>query len=665
MLNIDKDFSVFFPKLKFQLKDFQKRVISNVVENGNTLCILPTGGGKSVIYWMSALELHGISIVISPLTALIEEQAKKIEEQGYEVLKIHGGISAVKQMQTLSKLAKGEINPQFIFLSPEKIATDGYLEFCLRKRKNDIKLLVIDEVHCVSQWGMSFRPFYRRIPAFMDSLFGQNDWCKVLALTATLNSKEIADICHYFNITKNNIIMKDILMRSGIQLHVNKFKNETEKTEKFWEIIHNHQDEKILVYVYRKYNKRGVEDFCREALEKGYNAVAFHGDMTADERMNVVEQFKNGDINIVFATNAFGMGIDIPDIRVVIHYMIPESIEQYYQEVGRASRDECGANAYLLYSNKNIEVKKTYFIDGAFPKEDTLREVYNKIGKKTGYQTLSYFEDDEIQKCLLYYLDAGLIEIVCKGFADLSNLKNIKNADLQKLYDCTKTKGFVRTVNKAEILPSELSELVYSSILNGDAETDKAPERWLIIKVNATEIDTETMNRICNDIAEKKKYKHELLDYFTYLLETNPNTQQLHQEIAAYLGTDRHQLARIYKTNDGTQVRSKSEVIISNLLSAAGITYEYEKKLYYTEDKWIEPDFTIALPCGKQIYWEHVGMLGREEYDARWGDKIDIYKKYFPDSMVKTYESGALSRDASELIEKIKQLMVKTNETEI
>ena len=294
-----------------------------------------------------------------------------------------------------------------------------------------------------------------------------------------------------------------------------------------------------------------------------------------------------------------------------------------------------------------------------------MREVYNKIGKKTGYQTLSYFEDDEIQKCLLYYLDAGLIEIVCKGFADLSNLKNIKNADLQKLYDCTKTKGFVRTVNKAEILPSELSELVYSSILNGDAETDKAPERWLIIKVNATEIDTETMNHICNDIAEKKKYKHELLDYFTYLLETNPNTQQLHQEIAAYLGTDRHQLARIYKTNDGTQVRSKSEVIISNLLSAAGITYEYEKKLYYTEDKWIEPDFTIVLPCGKQIYWEHVGMLGREEYDARWGDKIDIYKKYFPDSMVKTYESGALSRDASELIEKIKQLMVKTNETEI
>lgn len=101
------------------------------------------------------------------------------------------------------------------------------------------------------------------------------------------------------------------------------------------------------------------------------------------------------------------------------------------------------------------------------------------------------------------------------------------------------------------------------------------------------------------------------------MLENNPNTQQLHQEIAAYFGTEKHQLARIYKANDGTQVRSKSEVIISNLLSAAGIKYEYEKKLYYSKDKWIEPDFTIELPNGKELYWEHIGMLGREEYDTR------------------------------------------------
>ncbi len=657
MHDIDKDFSKFFPELDFELKPFQKKVISNVVDSGSTLCIMPTGGGKSVIYWMSTLELGGISIVISPLTALIEEQADKIEEQGYEVLKIHGGIPALKQMKTLTDFAHGKLNPKFIFLSPEKIATDGYLEHCLKARAKDIKLFVIDEVHCVSQWGISFRPFYKRIPDFMDNLFG-GEWCKILALTATLNSKEVIDICNHFRIEKKNIIMKELMMRSGIQLHVKKFNNEAEKTEKLWDIIHNHQDEKILVYVYKKYYKHGVEDLCETAQEKGYNAVSFHGEMSAEERTSIIDRFKNNEINIVFATNAFGMGIDIPDIRVVIHFMIPESIEQYYQEIGRASRDNSGANAYLLYSNKNIEVKKKYFIDSSFPDEDILRAVYKKIANKEGYQTLSYFEDAQIQQCLPYYLESGLIELTCKGFADLSSLKNIKDAKLQSLFDSTKTKGFIRTVNnskKAEyVSPKELAELVYEAILSGDATTDKALERWLIIKVNETEIDDNTMSKIMSSIDEKKNYKHQLLDYFTYVLETNQNTQQLHQEIAAYLGTEKHQLALLYKTNDGTDVRSKSEVIIANLLYAAGIKYKYEEKLYYEAGKWIEPDFTIELPNGDKIFWEHVGMLGREEYDEQWSEKIDIYNKFFPGQMVKTYESGVLSNDVSKLIEELK-----------
>lgn len=659
MHNLDKDFEQFFPKFQFQLRDFQKKVIDKVINDGNTLCIMPTGGGKSLIYWMSALELGGTAIVISPLTALIEEQALKIEEQGYEVLKIHGGISAMKQMKILMDFAKGKINPNFIFLSPEKIATDGFLEHCLKKRKNDIKLLVIDEVHCVSQWGMSFRPFYKRIPSFLNELFGSENWCKLLALTATLNSKEIADICKHFKISKNNIVMKDLLMRTGIQLHVNKFANENEKTEKFWEILHNHQDEKILVYVYRKYYKHGVEELCNEANERGYRAVAFHGDMSAEERMGIVDSFKKDDVNIVFATNAFGMGIDIPDIRVVIHFMIPESIEQYYQEVGRASRDNHGANAYLLYTNKNIEIKKAHFIDGSFPNEEKLRDVYGKIAKKSGFQTLAYFEDEEIQQCLPYYVETGLINIVCKGFSDLASLQNIQNDRLQNLYDSTKKKGFIRTVNYSEkdkyISPKELAELVYESLLSGQATTNKALERWLIIRVNETEISNERMNLIIDDINEKKNYKHQLLDYFTYLLENNSNTQHLHQEIAAYLGTEKHNLALIYETNDGTYVRSKSEAIIANLLYAANIKYKYEEKLYYTDTKWIEPDFTIYLPNGEKLYWEHIGMLGKEEYDVRWSEKIDIYKQYFPGQMIKTYESGVLSNDALRLIQDIKE----------
>ena len=654
MHKLDDDLKKYFPDFDFKLKDFQKKVISNVIEHGNTLCIMPTGGGKSLIYWMSALELGGISIVVSPLTALISEQAAKIEAQGYDVLAIHGGVSAIKQMKLLTDLANKKTTPQFIFLSPEKIATDGFLEYCLACRKEDIKLLVIDEVHCVSQWGMSFRPFYKRIPDFMNQLFGENKWCKILALTATINPKELGDICNSFHINKSNIIIQDLLMRSEIQLHTQKFLDEKEKVDKFWEIIKTHQDEKILVYVYRKYSKNGVEDLCVSAIERGYKAVTFHGDMSAAERTEIIDKFKTDQINIVFATNAFGMGIDIPNIRVVIHFMIPESVEQYYQEVGRAARDGHGANAYLLYSNKNIEVKKRYFIDGSFPTKEKLESVYKKIAIKPGYATLSYFDDEEIQQCLPYYLDAGLLEIACKGFADLKSLELIKDPVIEKYYNCTKKKGFILTAKKCSVEPKHLAHDIYSAIVNGTAVTKKALERWIILKIHKVDIEETDMEQMLSCIEERKKYKHGLLDYFVFVLDNNSSS--LHQEIASYLGTDKHNLNKIYETVDGKHVRSKSEVIICNLLHESGLEYQYEEKLFYDNNKWIEPDFTIKLSNNRKIYWEHVGMLGKEDYDTRWSQKIDIYNRYFPGCMVKTYESGSLSKDVKYLIEKIKTL---------
>lgn len=654
MIKLDDEFKSRFPKCGYQLSDLQKTCISNIVEKDNTLCIMPTGSGKSTVYWMAAALLGGITIVVSPLTALITEQAEKIAEQGYDVLTIFGGIPVSKQIKLMKEVATGKRTPSFIFLSPEKIATDGLLERCLERCKNDIRLLVIDEVHCVSQWGISFRPFYKRIPAFMDSLFGDKNWCRVLALTATLNPKELKDICDSFKIKSSNIIKQSLLMRSEIQLHVQKFKTEDEKEARFWDIINIHGDEKILVYVYRKYNKRGVEDLCKDAVERGYKATYFHGEMDASERKNIIEQFKNNTVNIVFATNAFGMGIDIPDIDVVVHFMIPESVEQYYQEVGRAARNGQTANAYLLYSNKNIDVKRRYFIDQSFPGEEKLRKTFDKISNRTGYCTLPYFEDEEIQECLPYFLESGLVDIKCKGFADLKSMSDIKNPILQGYYDSTKTKGYIRTLKKNNIEPEVLSNIVYDELIDDGITINKPLERWLIIDKKSDFIDEETMVKMLENINEKKKYKHELLDYFIYVLENAEGSQQLHQEIASYLGTDKHQLNRIYETLDGNMVRSKSEVIISNLLFKAGIQYTYEEKLFYEEGKWIEPDFTVKFDGRKDIYWEHVGMLGKKLYDENWSKKLDIYRKYYPEQMVKTYESGNLSKSAEELINNIK-----------
>ncbi len=179
----------------------------------------------------------------------------------------------------------------------------------------------------------------------------------------------------------------------------------------------------------------------------------------------------------------------------------------------------------------------------------------------------------------------------------------------------------------------------------------KGLDRRLIIKGDNLEIAGVQMKSMLAEAEEKKKYKHELLDYLVHLLDMEHDTRFLHQEIALYLGANKFDLAKIYKAADGTQVRSKSEVIICNLLHVEGIPYQYEKPLYYGDGtKRISPDFTITISDGTDIYWEHVGMLGNTGYDQNWAHKVKVYNKYFPGQLIRTYESGVLSTDAMRII---------------
>jgi ATP-dependent DNA helicase RecQ len=261
-----------------------------------------------------------------------------------------------KQLKLLKDFYKGELNPDFIFASPERISTDGLFEFCIESRKDELTLIAIDEIHCVSQWGHSFRPFYKHIPTFLNNVYG-DQWPTVLGLSATLNRKEVADICDTFRIKSESVLKSELLVRTEIELKTFKFIKEDEKLEKLWQLLTIHQNEKTLVYIYRVKGKNSTEELAKAAIERGIKATHFHGDVSSKDKQDIIERFKNNELDVVFATNAFGMGIDIPDIRVVIHFMIPESVAQYYQEVGRASRDKQASNAYLLYSNKNIDVK--------------------------------------------------------------------------------------------------------------------------------------------------------------------------------------------------------------------------------------------------------------------------------------------------------------------
>ena len=657
MSDISEQFKKYFPDLAkvITLKEFQEGAIQNVLRHGSTLCIMPTGSGKSLVYYLAGLISGGITIVVSPLVALIDEQAQKLQDQGIETLALHGGIAAEKQFCLLKQFAQKKINPKFIFASPEKLATDGFFEYCIKCRKDEIKLITLDEVHCVSQWGMQFRPFYAEIPAFIASVFGEGS-PNILALTATLNPRELADIVAAFHINTENILKYSHLVRSEISLKVMKCVNEEEKEQKLWDLLEIHNNEKILVYVYRVKNGRSVEDFSHRAnQEHQLKSAYFHGEMSAKERRDIITKYRNNEVNIIFATSAFGMGIDIPDIRTVIHYWIPESVEQYYQEIGRAARDGAASNAYLLYSEKNISVRRKNFIDKSFPDRKTLADFYERtFNRKTGIQTLQYFEDEDTAKCLHYFITTGLIKIVAKGFGNLDRLTNIKNAKLQTIYDATRTKNLITSSKKTGILVDKIVDLVYNALVHEEVQAKKL-DKCFVIDVMNEKISDDDLDKIISQTDVKRQYRHDLLDYFLFVLSNTNNSIQLHQEICRYLGSNKDALNKIYSTQKGDMVRSKSEVIIANQLYHSGLEYEYEKNLIYDGGK-MRPDFTVVTPKCKIVYWEHLGLLGTEEYDQNWLLKKHVYDEHFPGQLKVTYEGATISTSASQMINALLQM---------
>ncbi|MEO1125325.1 MAG: RecQ family ATP-dependent DNA helicase [Cyanobacteria bacterium J06639_16] len=647
-----------FPDLtmQFSLKPFQEKVINQVLENGSTLAIMPTGGGKSLIYWVTAKAMQGTCLVVSPLIALIDEQTVKLTKEGFKVLAIHSGMGVSEQMKQLKEFAKGKSAPDFIFASPERMATDGFLEYCIARQKDKISLVVIDEIHCISQWGFDFRPFYKHIPVFLNSVFSDN-WPTILGLTATINPKELADIKTDFRIKSESILKDDVLLRLDIDLKVEKLLNEEDKKERLWKIIDDHSNEKILVYLYRKYHKGGVEDLCEIAKQLGLSALSFHGDMTSSERQNIINQFRDGASNLIFATNAFGMGIDIPDIRTVIHFMIPESIEQYYQEIGRAGRDGNGAISYILYSNRNVQVRKTHFIDKSFPRNDEIDNLFRKATNcEISKKTLQYFAEEDLQSALPYFLNCEAITIEGKGFTGFKVFKKNSNSSLQSILDSSKTGMAIPILLKPEfsdLTCKQFFDITYKALVDDEASLSRKLDKCLIIESREEKLTDKQLKIVSEEIEAKREYKHELLDYLVYLLDNFDGSNSLHQEIGRYLGVNKHLLNKIHKTESGIWVRSKSEVIIANILYRSGLDFQYEEKLFYNETQWKEPDFTIRHNS-KVWYWEHLGLLGNEKYDQHWQEKKKVYQTIGVfDKVVTTRESAVLSNQANEIIKRI------------
>jgi ATP-dependent DNA helicase RecQ len=343
-------------------RPLQEDIIKAVLDGKDTLTLLPTGGGKSVCFQVPAMAKEGICLVISPLIALMKDQVEALKQKGIPALAIYSGMSFLEIKKTLQNAAYG--NYKFLYVSPERLETNLFLEFLPALH---INLLAVDEAHCISQWGYDFRPPYLRIANLRELLPA----VPVLALTASATKIVQDDICDKLLFGKTHQRFQKSFERRNLSYSVF---NVPSKQNKLLEILKNVPGTAIVYCKSRKHTKE-IADLLRL---NNINADFYHAGLNNEERNKKQESWISNKTRVIVSTNAFGMGIDKPDVRVVVHYDVPDCLENYYQEAGRAGRDGKRAYAVLLYNNKELENLKEQS-NIRFPKEAEVKQVYISI----------------------------------------------------------------------------------------------------------------------------------------------------------------------------------------------------------------------------------------------------------------------------------------------
>ncbi len=329
------------------------------MDGKDTLALLPTGGGKSLCFQVPTLAKDGLCLVVSPLIALMRDQVENLKQKGIPSLAVYSGMSFLEVKKTLQNAAYG--NYKFLYVSPERLETNLFLEYLPAM---NINLLAVDEAHCISQWGYDFRPPYMRIASLREQLPA----VPVLALTASATKLVQDDICDKLLFSKTQQRFQQSFERPNLSYSVF---NVASKQNKLLEILKNVPGTAIVYCKSRKHTKE-IADLL---LMNKINADHYHAGLNNEERNKKQGTWINNKIRVIVCTNAFGMGIDKPDVRVVVHYDVPDCLENYYQEAGRAGRDGKRAYAVLLYNNKELGSLQEQ-TDIRFPKEEEIKTVY-------------------------------------------------------------------------------------------------------------------------------------------------------------------------------------------------------------------------------------------------------------------------------------------------
>ena len=343
----------------------QAEAIQHVLRGQHTLVVMPTGSGKSLIYQLAALQLPGVTLVVSPLIALMKDQVDSLTRRGLAATFINSSLAASEQTDRLRALAEGRY--QIVLVAPERLRSRAFREAL---NHISISLLTVDEAHCLSQWGHDFRPDYLHIAEARDQFHAPI----VLALTATATPRVQDDIIQMLGLEQAERIITGF-NRPNLTLEV--FSTPDVKAKlNFLRDFLAQVDGAGIIYTGTRRDAEEVADFVREVA--CIEVAPYHGSLDAEVRTRVQDAFMAGDLPIVVATNAFGMGIDRPDVRFVLHYAVPGTLEAYYQEAGRAGRDGLPARAVLLYSPKDTALHE-FFIENDAPSVDELRAVYGYL----------------------------------------------------------------------------------------------------------------------------------------------------------------------------------------------------------------------------------------------------------------------------------------------
>ncbi|MBT0663494.1 DNA helicase RecQ [Geobacter pelophilus] len=348
-------------------RPFQEEIINRLMAGDDSFVLMPTGGGKSLCYQIPALHRHGVAIVVSPLISLMKDQVDALRENGVAAAAYNSSLGERDSRQLLARLHAGELD--LLYVAPERLMNDSFLE---RLREIPVALFAIDEAHCVSQWGHDFRPEY----VALGRLRGIFPGIPLIALTATADHQTRNDIMERLGLADAQVYITGF-DRPNIRYTVMEKRKPFQQLQEF---LGTRPDEAGIVYAL---SRKRVEEVASKLRELGIEAAPYHAGLADRERSRVQEAFLRDDIRVVVATVAFGMGIDKPNVRFVVHYDLPKNIESYYQETGRAGRDGLPAEALLLFGYGDIPISRSLIESGTNPEQ--VRIELHKLSAMIGF----------------------------------------------------------------------------------------------------------------------------------------------------------------------------------------------------------------------------------------------------------------------------------------